>query len=70
LTNSSNGCLQKKIDDTELNFQQNRRLKLGVTHPHTIESWNNLVDLYEAWNKPEEAKKWRGESVQIEDYEE
>jgi len=20
---------------------------------------NNLIDLYEAWNKPEKAKKWR-----------
>jgi len=29
------------------------------THPHTIESLNNLIDLYEAWNKPEEAEEWR-----------
>jgi hypothetical protein len=23
------------------------------------QSSNNLIDLYEAWNKPEEAKEWR-----------
>jgi hypothetical protein len=34
-----------------------RRLKLGDTHPHTLESLNNLINLYEAWNKPEEAEK-------------
>ena len=26
-----------------------RRLKLGDTHPHTLESWNNLIELYEAY---------------------
>jgi len=36
-----------------------RRLKLGDSHPHTLESKNNLIDLYEAWNKPEDAEKWR-----------
>ena len=38
---------------------EGRRLKLGDTHPRTIESFNNLIELYEAWNKPEEADKWR-----------
>jgi hypothetical protein len=33
--------------------------KLGDTHPHTIESINNLIELYEAWNKPEKAEEWR-----------
>ncbi|UCF14123.1 MAG: hypothetical protein JSW59_11980, partial [Phycisphaerales bacterium] len=42
------------------------RLKLGDTHPHTLESWNNLVELYEAWNKPEESGQWRAELPQIE----
>jgi hypothetical protein len=27
------------------------------------------VDLYEAWNKPEEAEKWRSKLKQIEDFE-
>jgi hypothetical protein len=34
-------------------------LKLGETHLHTLESWKALIELYEAWNKPDEAKKWR-----------
>ena len=38
-----------------------RRLKLGDTHPYTLESINNLIALYEAWNKPEEAEKWQVE---------
>jgi len=33
------------------------RLTLGDTHPHTLESWNRLIELYEAWNKPEKAKE-------------
>jgi tetratricopeptide (TPR) repeat protein len=34
-------------------------LRLSDTHPHTIESMNNLIALYEAWNKPEKANEWR-----------
>jgi len=36
-----------------------RRLKLSDSHPHTLQSLNNLIDLYEAWNKPEKANEWR-----------
>lgn len=32
---------------------------LGDTHPHTLESWNNLIDLYDVWGKPGEAEQWR-----------
>jgi hypothetical protein len=28
---------------------------------------NNLIDLYEAWNKPEEAEMWRAKLPQKED---
>ena len=38
---------------------EGRRLKLGDTHPHTLESLNDLIALYEAWNKPEKAEEWR-----------
>lgn len=31
---------------------EGRRLKLGDTHPHTLESWHNLIELDEAWGKP------------------
>lgn len=40
------------------------RLKLGDTHSLTIESINNLIDLYEDWNKPGEAEKWRAKLPQ------
>ena len=36
---------------------EGRRLKLGDTHPHTLESWNNLIELYEVWGKPEKAEE-------------
>ena len=49
----------EKTEPLLLKALKGRRLKLGNTHPHTIESINNLIDLYEAWNKPEEAEKWR-----------
>lgn len=35
------------------------RLKLGDTHPHTLESWHNLIEFYETWDKPEQANQWR-----------
>ncbi|MHC4682625.1 MAG: hypothetical protein ACYTEK_28590, partial [Planctomycetota bacterium] len=41
-----------------------RRLKLGDTHPHTIESIENIIDLYEAGNKPEKAQEWRAKLLQ------
>ena len=36
-----------------------RHLKLSDSHPYTLQSLNNLIDLYEAWNKPEKASEWR-----------
>ncbi len=36
------------------------------THPLTLESWNNLIDLYEAWGKPKEAEKRRAKLPQTE----
>jgi len=47
---------------------EGRRLKLGDTHPHTIESLNNLIALYEAWNKPEKAEQWQAKPTQMEDF--
>jgi hypothetical protein len=43
---------------------EGRRLKLGDNHPHTLESWLNLIELYEAWNKSEKAKEWRAKLPQ------
>jgi len=48
---------------------EGRRLKLGQTHPNTIESWHNLIALYEAWNKPEKATEWRAKLPVEEDTE-
>jgi serine/threonine protein kinase/tetratricopeptide (TPR) repeat protein len=53
---------QQRYEEAEallLEAHEGRRLKLGDTHPHTLESINNLIALYEAWNKPEKAKDWR-----------
>ena len=60
---------QKKFDDAEellLEAIEGRRLKLSETHPHTIESIKNLIDLYEAWNKPEKAQEWQAKFPQTE----
>jgi hypothetical protein len=58
------------IDRELLKPLKGRRLKLGDTHPHTLESWNNLIELYDAWGKPEEAKEWRAKLPKTEAAEE
>jgi len=50
--------------NTELQSVDGLRLKLGDTHPHTLESWHNLIELYKAWNKPEKAEQWRAKLTQ------
>jgi hypothetical protein len=37
-----------KAEELPLESVKGRRLKLGDEHPHTLESWHNLVELYEA----------------------
>ena len=49
----------EKTEPLLLKALKGRRLKLGDTHPHTLESWNHLIALYEACNKPEKANEWR-----------
>ena len=64
---------QTRYEDAEkylLEALEGRRFKLGDTHPHTKESLNCLIDLYEAWNKPEKVEEWRVKLKQIEDFEE
>jgi hypothetical protein len=48
-------------------MKKGRRLKLGDTHPHTLQSRQNLIELYEIWDKPEEAEKWRAKLSNQED---
>ena len=65
--------LQARYENAEpllLEAVKGRRLKLGDTHPHTLQSPNNTINLYEAWNRLEKAKVWRAKLVQIEDFEE
>jgi hypothetical protein len=53
---------QRNYDKAEqllLETVKGRRLKLGDIHPHTLQSLNIFIDLYEIPNKPEEAEEWR-----------
>ena len=52
-------AFERPCTPEDLEAIEGRRLKLSYTHPHTQESLKNLIELYEAWNKPEEAEKWR-----------
>ena len=64
----ASGCEQAGLGRNPANDEEplllealeGRRLKLGDTHQHTQESLNNLIELYEAWGKPEKAEEWRG----------
>jgi hypothetical protein len=49
----------EKAESFFLEALEGRRLKLGDTHPHTLETWKNLIKLYETWGKPEKAEEWR-----------
>ena len=48
---------------------EGRRLKLGDTHPDTLQSWKSLINLYKAWNKSEEAEEWQEKLSQLNDAE-
>ena len=45
---------------------EGRRTKLSDEHPHTLESWHNLIELYKAWGKPEKVEKWGASLPQTE----
>lgn len=53
-----------KAEPLLLEALEARRLRLGDTRPRTLESRNNLIKLYEAWNKPEKAEEWRAKLPQ------
>ncbi len=56
-------CLaQSQYEQAESNLLKafsGRKIKLGPEHPYTVETLNQLIKLYEAWDKPDEAKTWR-----------
>ena len=39
---------------------------VGFSTDEFGESWSNLIELYEAWDKPEKATKWRAKLPQTE----
>jgi len=44
-----------------------REWKVAKTRrPPTLKSLDKLIDLYEAWNKPEKAEEWRAKLPQTE----
>jgi len=63
-------CDQQRYERAEhflLEAVWGRHFALGDDHPDTLESWNSLIDLYEAWGKPDEAEKWRAKLLAAED---
>jgi len=53
---------QDRYDDAEallVGAMEIQRRVLGEEHPGTVKSMNKLIDLYEAWGKPEKAEEWR-----------
>jgi hypothetical protein len=53
-----------KAEPLLLKAVEGQRIKLGDTHPCSIESWNNLIELYKSWGKPEKAEEWRAKLLQ------
>jgi len=49
-----------------LEVVKGRWLRFGDTHPHALQSLNNLITLYGAWDKPEKAEEWRKKLPQTE----
>ena len=45
---------------------QRRENQFGPEHNYTIDMLDQLVSLYEAWNKPEKAQEWRAKLPQTE----
>ena len=58
--------LYNEVENLLIEPVKGRCHKLGDTHTHTLESLENLIALYQAWNKPEKAKAWRAKLLQIE----
>jgi serine/threonine protein kinase/Tfp pilus assembly protein PilF len=53
---------QGKYDEAQVYYLEaleGYRNVLGDEHPHTLKCINSLIELYDAWDKPEEAKKYR-----------
>ena len=59
------GCLATKLEryaDAEAMLLESREIletALGVTHRRTIKTIRHLVELYDAWGRPDQAAEWR-----------
>jgi hypothetical protein len=57
-------------NDYNLSGTDQQGLEFGDTQAHRQWSLYNLINLYESWNKPEEASEWRAKLPQTEAVEE
>jgi len=55
-----------KAESSLLKAQETARRVFGNDHEITNASMNNLIKLYEAWDKPEKAEQWRAKLPQTE----
>ena len=51
--------LYRDAEPLLLRAYEGRKVKLGPEHPHALDSLKHLIGLYEAWGKPDEAKRWQ-----------
>jgi len=59
----------KRYEEAErwlIKAEEIARLVFGNDHKITNTSVNNLIALYEAWNKPEKAEEWEAKLPQTE----
>ena len=56
--------LHEKAELLLLEAEQSVRRVFGNDHKITNESVSNLITLYEAWDKPEEAEQWQAKVPQ------
>jgi len=69
------GDILNQVEDfvnAEIVLLKAYNLSIAASKPRTSKNTKSihlLISLYEAWNKPEEAEKWRAKLVQIVDFE-
>ncbi len=56
----------KEAEEALLEAQTILEGHFGITHKRTIKSMHYLVNLYEAWNKPDKAAVWREKFTELE----
>lgn len=51
--------IYKQAEPLRIQILDGSRRVFGEKHPNTVDSLNNLIELHEAWGKPEKAEEWR-----------